>query len=253
VARAQQLPGEATVRTRRARRAGRVARAFAQAAICALFVLAFLAQAPALAASPVRLLYGVQHAIFGDIGTYSNTIAKKDGVTTVRTHAHFRVRLLGILLGGQEGRHVEQWVKNRLVYFHGITNKGNKRLEVIGKANGDKFIIHSALGTIVAPASVHPANPWSSNILDSHTMMRVDTGKLEKVSITGGEPTPVTLDGVAIPCREYKLMGHTNYWVWLDDAGVPVKFKVADDTGMVTFTLSHCNGCDRDGRYAERR
>ncbi len=219
----------------------------------AVLLLALLGQVQALAASPIRLVYKVQHAIFGDIGTYSNTIKGKDGVITVLTEAHFRVRVLGIRLGGQEGRHVEQWIKNRLVYFQGVTNKGSERFEVTGKASGGKFIIHSSLGTITAPASVHPANPWSANILDSDTMMRVDTGKLEKVRVSRGQPDPVKIDGETVATQEYELVGDTKYWVWLDSEGIPVKFKVDDDTGMVTFTLSDCTGCRLDGRYAERR
>lgn len=239
--------------TRWAQRPGEAARAFAVGTSCALLVFGFLTQGRAFAASPVRLFYNVHHAIFGNIGTYSNTIKKKNGVTTVFTHAHFRVHLFGILLGGQEGRHVEEWVRNRLIYFHGITNKDNKRFEVLGQAKGNKFVIHSSLGTIIAPASVHPANPWSANILDSHTMMRVDTGKLEHIRITGGGPVVAKIESEAVPCREYELIGEAKYWVWLDSTGVPVKFKIADDTGMVTFTLSKCTGCKLDGRYAAQR
>ena len=219
----------------------------------ALLFFALFAQSRAVAAAPMRLLYSVHHAIFGNIGTYSNTIEKKDGATLVFTHAHFRVRILGIPLGGEEGRHVEEWAKNRLIYFHGITYKGSKRFVVLGKAVGNKFVIHSSLGTITAPASVHPANPWSANILDSRTMMRVDTGKLEKVRVEPGKPVSAKIEGETVPCRKYELIGNTKYWVWLDAQGVPVEFKVDDNTGMVTFTLSHCTGCSLDDRYASRR
>ncbi len=231
-----------------ARRTGARAAAFA-----ALLVAALFACGPAFAAAQKELLYHVKHAIFGDIGTYSNTIEKSAGVTTVLTQAQFRVRILGIPLRSENGRHIEKWVKNRLVYFHGVTDKGGKPFEVTGKAKGNSFIIHSALGKIVAPASVHPANPWSSNFLDSRTMMRVDTGKLETVRVTGSNPARVPIDGEAVPAREYKLVGKTKYWIWLDDAGVPVKFKVDDNTGMITFTLARCAGCALDGRYAARR
>lgn len=241
---------EPTTRTQRILRAAWAARTLALGAGCAFLVLALSAQNRAFAGSPIRLFYSVRHAVFGNIGTYSNTIEKKDGVTTVLTQAHFRVRLFGMLLEGQEGKHVEEWNKNRLIYFHGITNKGSSRFEVIGQAKGNKFVIHSTLGTIIAPGSVHPANPWSANILDSHTMMHVDTGKLEKVRISGGQSAPVTIEGKPVPCREYKLTGKTKYWVWLDAAGVPVKFKIADGTGMITFILAHCTNCSLDGRFA---
>ena len=31
---------------------------------------------------------------------------------------------------------------------------------------------------------------------------------------------------------------------WIDGRGVPVQFSANDDGGIVTFTLTHCSGCD---------
>ena len=44
------------------------------------------------------LRYRVKHAIYGDIGTYSNTVDQTGDVTTVLTEAHFKVSLLGIVV-----------------------------------------------------------------------------------------------------------------------------------------------------------
>ncbi len=74
-------------------------------------------------------------------------------------------------------------------------------------------------------------------------MMRPDTGKIERVRVSGGEPAVVTIDGTAIRTQKYQVTGDTHYTVWLDQQGVPVMFVVDDQSGTVTFTLANCVSC----------
>lgn len=206
-------------------------------------VLVFLAAVggpAARAASPMQLTYRVTHSVFGNIGTYSNTIEPAAGGTTVQTRAHFEVKMLGVKMYREDAQRTERWQGNRLVSFSGVTSKGNNSTVVKGEARGNSFVINSPQGTFTAPASVHPANPWSSNFLASSTMMRPDDGKIEKVRVSGGQPTTVTLDGRPVRAQKYEVNGSTRYDVWLDNEGVPVKFAADDDSGTVTFTLANC-------------
>ena len=107
----------------------------------------------------------------------------------------------------------ERWQGNRLVAFRGVTDKGDGPVEVKGEARGNNFVITSPQGTITAPASVHPANPWSSNFLHSNTMMRPDTGKLEQVRIGSGQETAVKLDSANVPAVKYEVDGSSKYTV----------------------------------------
>jgi hypothetical protein len=51
---------------------------------------------PAKAQSSAQFVYQVNHSVFGDIGTYTNTVEPtRDGVT-VKTKAHFEVKMLGV-------------------------------------------------------------------------------------------------------------------------------------------------------------
>ena len=202
------------------------------------------AAGPADAAQPLQLTYKVTHAMFGSIGTYTNTIAPSADGTTVETKAHFAVRALGVQLYSEDATRTERWQGNRLVAFHGLTTRGNGSVEVDGRAQGNAFVINSPGGVETAPASVHPANPWSSNFIGANMMMRPDTGKLERVHVTGGEETVLDVEGTRVPVRKYDVDGKTRYAVWLDRRGVPVKFVVDDDSGKVTFTLASCNACD---------
>jgi Family of unknown function (DUF6134) len=201
---------------------------------------------PAKAQDSAQFVYQVHHSVFGDIGTYSNTVEPSRDSVTVKTRAHFEVKMLGVRVHHEDAERTERWQGNRLVAFRGVTDKGDGPVEVKGEARGNSFVISSPQGTVNAPWSVHPANPWSSNFLHSNTMMRPDTGKLEQVRIGSGQETAVKLYSANIPAVKYELDGSTKYTVWLDDRGVPVKFLVDDDTGKVTFTLAKCIGCNAE-------
>jgi len=206
-------------------------------------VLAGAPAATAVAETPAEFIYRVSHSVFGDIGTYSNTIEpSRDGIT-VQTRAHFEVSMLGVRIHREDAERTERWQGNRLVSFHGVTDKGNGPAEVRGEARGNGFVITSQNGTVTAPASVRPANPWSNNFLGSNTMMRPDSGKIEQVRIGSGQETTVKIDGATIPAVKYEIDGSTRYTIWLDGRGVPVKFLIDDDTGKVTFTLAKCVSC----------
>jgi hypothetical protein len=202
-----------------------------------LLVGVFGGAARAMAEAPRQLVYDVKHSVFGEIGTYSNLIEQSGATITIKTAAHFLVKALGVGLHREDAQRVEQWQGDRLVFFHGVTVKNGDTTEISGKAEGANFVIASPLGTITAPGSVRPANPWSTRSLDSTSMMRVDTGKVENVKISGGGETNVTIDGASTTAKEYDITGTTNYKIWFDKLGTPVMFVVDDDSGQVTFTL----------------
>ena len=194
---------------------------------------------PAAADSSRELVYDVKHSVFGEIGTYSNLIETSGAVITIKTAAHFLVKAVGISLHREDAERVEQWKGDRLLFFHGVTVKNGDTTEIKGEAKGNNFVISSPLGVINAPGSVKPANPWSQRSVDSTTMMmRVDTGKVEDVKVTGGGETNVNVDGASTTAKEFDVKGPTNnYKIWFDKSGTPVMFVVDDDSGKVTFTL----------------
>jgi len=193
---------------------------------------------PAAADAARQLVYQVKHSVFGDIGTYTNSIETSGTMTTVKTAAHFMVKALGVGLHSEEAQRVEQFQGDRLTFFHGVTVKNGDKIEIKGQASGNNFVIDSPTGTITAPASVKPANPWSPLSIDSTTMMRVDTGKVENVKVSAGRETNISVDGATTTAKEYDITGPTNnYKIWFDQHDIPVMFEVDDDSGKVTFTL----------------
>jgi hypothetical protein len=191
------------------------------------------------AADTVRKLeYHAHHPVFGDIGTYSNAIERSGATTTVRTSVHLKVTALGVVLHLEDAERIEQWKGDRLIYFRGTTTTNGDVVEVKGEARGDTFVITSPSGNVTAPATIFPSNPSYLNFLHSSTIMRTDTGKIEKVHISGGDPILVNIDGTDTWAHKYQIDGSIPYEIWIDQQNVPIKFTVDDDSGVISFTLT---------------
>jgi hypothetical protein len=186
---------------------------------------------------PSFLSYRVTHSLYGEIGSYTNSIVRDGDMISVRNQVHLVVRVFGIVVHREDGDRVEQWRGDRLVGFHGVTTANGETAEIAGEARGDDFVVTSPQGTIVAPGNIRPSNPWSARVLESRTMLRTDTGAVETVRVSG--PTGVTLkiDKASVETEEYDIAANPSYKIWLDDRQAPVKFTVADESGTVTFTL----------------
>ena len=106
-------------------------------AATAIFVAVAAAGGTATAAAtPMQLTYRVSHSVFGNIGTYTNTIEPTTGGTTVQTRAHFEVKMLGVNMYREDAQRTERWQGNRLISFNGVTSKGDQSMVVKGEARG---------------------------------------------------------------------------------------------------------------------
>jgi hypothetical protein len=197
--------------------------------------------APAASANPQRLVYTIRHSRYGAIGTYSNAVERTGDGTTVTTEAHIRVSIIGVVLYRQDVSRQERWKDDRLVSFHGVTTVNGHPLELTGAAQGDRFMLMSPEGDIVAPANVRLANPWSPDVLHGDTLLTPDRGRMEKVQVKGGEETSVTIAGRPVRAKRYeidRLDGQKRYEVWLDERGTPVMFTSYNMDAAITFTLT---------------
>jgi hypothetical protein len=196
---------------------------------------------PASSASPERMVYRVQHSRYGNIGTYSNAVEKAGTMTTVTTEAHIAVSILGVVLYRQDAARQERWSADRLVSFHGVTTVNGKSIELTGSADGDRFVLMSPDGSIVAPASVRIANPWSADVLRGDTLLTPDRGRVENVQVKTTEETSLAVNGRTTRTKHYEINrvdGSKRYEVWLDDRGTPVQFITYNQNGMITFILT---------------
>ena len=202
----------------------------------AAFLLAAGLAVPAFAA-PERYEYRVIHPTYGDIGTYTNIIERTGDTTEVKSELHIAVRLLGIVFYRQDAKRTELWRGQKLIRFDGVTTTDGKPLTVHGEARDGGFVITTPAGTVTAPASVHPSNPWSPMVLDTRYMMSTRTGQVLPVQVSGGEVEPVALSGVTLKLHQYEVVSDKHQFVWLDDRGTPIAFRTNEHGKPVDFVL----------------
>lgn len=202
-----------------------------------LLCIASLSTSVASAAEQVYE-YQIKHPIFGDIGTYTNTVKRTGASTDVETRINVVVTILGNVMFRQEAERRERWTNGRLSAFHGVTQTNGTRVEVQGEARADGFVIRTPQGTVVAPADVHPTNPWSPRILAAQTMMAPATGRLTKGRVVDVKDELVPRrDGGTAKLRRYEIESDKRHVVWFDDAGVARAFRIEEGGAMIDFIL----------------
>lgn len=204
----------------------------------AMVVSAVVGGAHPAAADPQIYEYRVAHPVYGNIGTYTNVVQQAGDSVDVETKLHIVVKFLGLVVHRQEADRREHWTGDRLIEFKGVTETNGEKLEVTGEARDDGFVITSPSGTITAPASVHPSNPWSASLLNGDLMMSTKSGKLFKVAVTGSKEEVVTTGGTSERLREIDIHGDKRQAVWLDEHGVPVAFRTEEGGTPVDFVLT---------------
>lgn len=182
--------------------------------------------------------YRIKHPVFGDVGTYINTIKRNGTHTDVETQVRVLVTIVGNVVYRQDAERRERWQNGRLAAFRGVTETNGKRVEVHGRADGDSFVITAPQGIVVAPADVHPTNPWSPRILKAATMMAPATGRLLQgrvVRVT--EEDVERRDGTRARLRRYEIETDKRQVVWFDDDGIARAFRIEESGAMIDFVL----------------
>src|SRR6185312_9926525 len=106
----------------------------------------------------------------------SNVVKDIGDHVQIDTELHVAVKLLGVVVHREDAARTETWQGGRLVRFDGVTETNGTKLAIHGEARGDQFVVTTPSGTITAPATVHPSNPWAAKVLDTDMMMSVKSG-----------------------------------------------------------------------------
>jgi Family of unknown function (DUF6134) len=209
-------------------------------------LLLLLTAASARAAEPLppyppdgTYRYAVAHPTFGDIGSYTNTIARNGADVTVTTHVEIRVRVAFVTVRRITADRSELWRQGKLTRYHSFTLRDGKQIEVNGAAEATGFAINGPLGKAVAPSGVFPSNPWWIAMTGANVVMAAETGRLQPVDfrLMGSEMVPA--GGHDVAARHFASgSGADRAELWYDAANVPVKFSIVDDDTTITLTLA---------------
>jgi hypothetical protein len=186
--------------------------------------------------------FNVVHSSYGNIGTFTETIARSGGTTRIDTHVRVAVRVLGIVAHRKESDRTEIFQGDRLASFQSTTTTNGARLDVRGEAKGDHFTVTSPAGVADAPRDVLPSDPWVLRDLGVATVVSVETGRIIPTRITGGETVTVSLQGATVATRHFVARGQDQqdpqHEIWLNDHDVPIKFRIIDGGATIDFVLT---------------
>ena len=191
---------------------------------------------PVLAGQQVYT-YSIIHPIYGDIGTFTDTIDRSREATRIDSRLRVAVTLLGIVVYRQESDITEIMQGNRLVSLQSVTHRDGRHLEVHGEAQGDLFLVNATAGSFAGPATIAPSDPWVLKRTGEGTVVFTDTGRIIKVYISGGDYEAVSMNGISVSTRHFVVMGERRQDVWLDDQEMPVMFRVTEKGAPIDFVL----------------
>jgi Family of unknown function (DUF6134) len=209
-------------------------RAMAIAGALSLSVMGSVA--PALAGQQVYT-YSVVHPIYGEIGTFTDTIDRNPEALRIDAHLRIAVKFLGVVAYREEADTTEVLRGNRLVLLQSVTDKDGRHLEVHGEAKGDQFMVNATTGSYAAPATIAPSDPWLLKRTGEELVVSTATGKMVNVQISGGEYDTVSMGGVSVPARHYIVNGDKRQEVWLDNREIPIKFRSIENGTPIDFVL----------------
>lgn len=213
-------------------------------AASALMAAAALAETAPVADAPQVFEYKVNHAVYGEIGTYKNIVERRGDTVAVRSTLDIAVRFLGIPVYRHAGERMERWHGDRLVEFRSVTRKNGETLEVTGEAREDAFVVKGPEGIVQAPKDVRPSNPWSAKMLNAETMMSTSTGKVMPARVRGGSEDIVLFNGTPRKLRRFDVQSDKQEFVLLDERDVAVVFGTEDDGSRVEFVLTRISNGD---------
>jgi hypothetical protein len=192
--------------------------------------------APAVAGQQVYT-YAVVHPIYGEIGTFTDTIDRTAEGTRIDSRLRVAVTLLGVTAYREESDATEIMHGNRLVSLESITNKDGRHLEVHGEAKGDQFMVNCTIGSFAGPKTISPSDPWVLKRTGEQVVVSTSTGKIVHVQVTGGNDELVSVNGTSVSARHFVIEGDKRQEVWLDNREIPIMFRTFEDGTPIDFVM----------------
>jgi hypothetical protein len=183
--------------------------------------------------------YTVSHPVYGNIGTYTDTIDRTAETIRIDGCLRVAVKVLGVVAYRMESDTTEILRGDRLVSLQSATNRDGERLEVHGEARGEQFVVNTTSGSFAGPADIAPTDPWLLKRTGDETVVFTDTGRIFSVQISGGDLEAVSLNGTSVIARHFIVMGVRRQEVWLDNREIPIRFRVVEDGTPIDFLLQN--------------
>ena len=204
--------------------------------VLAIGLLLIAGAAPAFAGQKLYT-YSVLHPIYGEIGTLTDSVDRSPGGMRIQSRLRIEVTVLGIVMYRQQCDTTEVMQDNRLISLQSQSDKDGQKLETQGAAAGGQFVVKGTAGSFTGPTDILPSEPWILEHSGEGTVVYPSTGKISKVTVSGGGYETVSVNGASLMARHFTVMGEARQDVWFDDQGIPVMFRSVEDGTPIDFVL----------------
>ncbi len=199
--------------------------------------------------------YVISHSLHGDVGTFTNSIARNGAETVVDSQLRIAAGVLGIVMRRIEEDRREVWRGGRLITYESCSIDNGERVVTRGLAEGGVFVIVGPDGRAEAAPTLFTTNPWSPGITGATQLMGTKTGELNRVTVTGGKIQIVETGTGKVGARHFMVQGDLEREFWYDRKDVLVRIAFPATDGTNSFVLQHRAGPDhaQDRAPAARR
>jgi MFS family permease len=182
-------------------------------------------------------IYRVTHSLFGEVGTFTQSITHDGDRIVVDSHLDVQVTVLFSKIVLHEVRSTvrEIWSAGRLLTYDSVTLEDGELTEIHGRAEDDAFTISGPSGEARLPADISSLTRWSIALTHMNLLLSPETGRLRRVAITGGARQRLDLGNGPVLTTHFIAHGDESFELWYDKDEHLVKLELKTATGKVSF------------------
>lgn len=173
-----------------------------------ILIVVLAALAPPISAETRQLKFRVL-LDDNEIGYHTYDIRELSQGVEVRSEAKFDVRFFFITAYSYRHSNVEQWQGECLAGIESVTDANGKKTAIEGSRSGDEFVLVSDAGTRHLDDCVSTFAYWNRSFLERSQLLNPQTGEYVDVEVEMLEKQMLTLRGVDIPARRYRVNAGT--------------------------------------------
>ncbi len=149
------------------------------------------------------------------IGTHKVSFTRKGNELHVAIDIDLAVSFGPITLFRYEHRNRETWRDGKLVALETATNDNGTDYKVSAKATDKGLqVTSSANGTFIAPATIIPTSYWNPATIEQTQLLDTQKGRILDVEVKPTATREASIDGQAVPVREYEMTGDLKLKLW---------------------------------------
>lgn len=140
-----------------------------------------------------------------EIGYHRFELRELSSGQLLRSEADFKVKFLFVTAFDYEHRNSELWQNGCLQSIDARTDSNGKRFEVLGKAEGEQFVIETGSGQSALADCVGTFAYWDRELLDRGRLLNSQTGEYLDVNLATMPAAELEIGDQRIPTERVRL------------------------------------------------